>query len=67
MMKWVDIAALYRYWRDSPPVHELVAVYLKYRPPDREVDVSERPDIGMTYKELERAMAAGTPLFQAGV
>lgn len=28
-----QIAALFDYWRQSPPVHKLAAMYLKYEPP----------------------------------
>lgn len=66
MMEWADIAKLYRYWRDAPPVHELVALAIGWKPPADDVTDANRIDIGMTYKELEAAMARGTPLFQAG-
>lgn len=65
-MKWTDISALYRYWRDSPPVHELVALAVRAKPPDREIGPGERAKVGMTYHELEAAMAKGSPLLSVG-
>jgi hypothetical protein len=44
MIEWADIADLYRYWGESPPVHELVAAWVGYKPPGkpaRQVTVSE--------------------------
>jgi hypothetical protein len=32
-MEWADVARLYRYWNESPPVHELVAAWIGYKPP----------------------------------
>lgn len=65
-MEWSDIAALYRYWRDSPPVHELLAARWGVKPQDREVGRGERAKVGMTYHELEAAMAKGSPLLSVG-
>lgn len=31
-----DVEDLSEYWRTSPPVHELVATYLEYKPPEPE-------------------------------
>lgn len=66
MMEWADIARLYRYWQESPPVHELVAGAVGFKAPPREADPGERPSLGMSFDELRRAILAGTPLFQAG-
>jgi hypothetical protein len=61
MMEWRDIARLYRYWRESPPVHELVASYLGYKPARGREVTSERPDIGMTADEIRQGFLNATP------
>lgn len=60
-MEWIDIASLYRYWRDSPPVHEIVGDYLGVRRSSRgaEADRSQRPDIGISAEELLRVFESG--------
>lgn len=66
MMGWSDIAELYRYWRDAPPVHELVALAVGFKPAPRDIDASGRINVGMTYHEIEAAMAKGTPFLAVG-
>jgi hypothetical protein len=61
-MEWADVARLYRYWRESPPVHELVAAYLGVKPSrGREAAPDARPDIGMTGDEIRAGFHAATP------
>jgi hypothetical protein len=43
-MEWGDVMGLSRYWNESPPVHELVAAWVGYKPaaaPARQVAVSD--------------------------
>ena len=64
MMEWADIARLYRYWRDAPPVHELVAgaVGLKPAPSVRgsETDRTVRPSLELSAEEILRGFNSGT-------
>jgi hypothetical protein len=62
-MEWADISALYRYWRDSPPVHELLAARwgVKARR-GREATRDERPSFGISDADWEKGFAAGTPV-----
>lgn len=67
-MEWRDITRLYRYWQDSPPVHELVAAYLGYKPSKgRESSPDTRPDIGMTADQIRAGFYSGTPVPMEGI
>lgn len=59
-MEWIDIGALYRYWREQPPVHELAALAVPFkRSTGVEADRSRRPDIGISAEELLRVFESG--------
>lgn len=55
------MADLYRYWRDSPPTHELVAGYLGVKP---QAELTNwRPPAGMmSFAEMQAQFAAATKI-----
>jgi hypothetical protein len=60
-MEWADISALYRYWRDSPPVHELLAARWGVKPVrGREASRDERPALELSAEEIRRGFETGT-------
>jgi hypothetical protein len=62
MMEWADIASLYRYWRESPPVHELVGDYLGRRPSrGKAASRDERPVLELTPDQIRQGFAMGVP------
>lgn len=65
MMEWADIARLYRYWAEAPPVHELVAAAVGFRRPrGAEADRAERPALELSADEIVRGFnaAAAVPM-----
>ena len=62
MMEWRDIVRLYRYWRDSPPVHELVAMYLRFKPEKgRSATPDTRPVLELSADQIRAGFHSGTP------
>jgi hypothetical protein len=59
MIQWADIARLYRYWLEAPPVHELVAGFLGVKAPPSAALPDDRPDIGMSFDEMRRLAESG--------
>ena len=60
-MEWADIARLYRYWREAPPVHELAAIAIQFKPSrGAEADRTERPVLELSAEEIVRGFHAGT-------
>lgn len=49
-MTMLRFDALREYWRLNPPVHQLVAAYMDYKPP--EVKKTGEPDIAELFKAL---------------
>ncbi len=39
-----DVERIFAYWRSAPPIHELVAAYLGYKPPPEPVKVASSAD-----------------------
>lgn len=52
-----DVDDLYEYWREHPPVHELVAAFVGYKPPERKQYLSA--------EDLERDTGASADPFSA--
>ena len=62
-MDFRDIQELYEYWREVPPVDEMVAAFLGYKPPAKDAPVKiGAPSI--PFSELKAIMqsAAMTPM-----
>ena len=60
-MRWRQVEDLYEYWNRCPPVHEMVAAYLGYKPPAESSEV-RGPAVG--FQEL-RQLIQGGRLIQA--
>ena len=65
-MRWIDTLNLFAYWHRQPPVHELVAAYLGYKPPNdltvEELRERSAPSGCLSIAELRRIVAAnGVP------
>jgi hypothetical protein len=53
-----QITALFDYWRQSPPVHKLAAMYLKYEPPakaDKSTQLTDASEFGVPVGSVSSA------------
>ena len=58
-MRWAAVEDLYDYWNRFPPVHELVAAYLEYKPKEVSVPPSGEVKVGIDFADLQAAIKAG--------
>ena len=56
-MEWSDVIELYRYWNESPPVHELVAGLAGFKGAGRAPEQLKRPEVSLA--EMKAALDAG--------